>query len=76
MIRLPESLKAWGTPEFREVFKQEFERVEAVRLPLQQGLARSSYVSERPFQVITLGTHEEAGRIQIKAAVYGKIGLI
>lgn len=69
MIRLPESLSAWGTPEFREVLKREFERVEAVHLPLQQGLARSSHVSERPFAVILLGTHEEAGRIQIKAGI-------
>jgi hypothetical protein len=70
MIRLPESLKAWGTPEFREVFKQEFERIEAVRLPLQQGLARSSHVSERPFQVILLGTHEDADAVQIKAGIF------
>jgi hypothetical protein len=70
MIRLPRSLNAWGTPEFEDVLKREIEQIEAALLPLQQGLALSSHVSERPFQVMTIGMREEAGLIRVKAGIF------
>jgi len=70
MIRLPRSRNAWGTPEFKDVFKQEFERIEAALLPLQQGLTLSSHVSDQAFQVMILGVNEEAGLIRVKAGIF------
>ncbi len=70
MIRLPDSLNAWGTPGFRDVLKQEIERLDATLLPLQQGLSRSSYVTERPFQVMLLGVDEAAGSIHVRAGIF------
>jgi hypothetical protein len=70
MIRLPESLAAWGTPEFEAVLKQEIAALDAGLLPLQQGLALSSRVTERPIQAMILGSGEAAGRIRVKAGIF------
>lgn len=45
MIRLPLSLAAWQTPEFKSVLKREIEQLDAASLPLDQALSRSSHVS-------------------------------
>jgi len=70
MIRLPDSLNAWGMPGFRDVLKQEIEQLDAEQLPLQQGLSRSSYVTERPFQAMLLGIDEAAGSIHVRAGIF------
>lgn len=70
MIRLPDTLSAVGTPDFREVAKHEIERIDPAALPLQQGLARSSHVTGRPFQALILGTREEDKRLRVKAGLF------
>lgn len=70
MIRLPDTVNALGTPDFREVLKREIERLDPAALPLQQGLARSSHVTERPFQALILGTREEDERLRVKAGLF------
>lgn len=70
MVRLPNSLNAWGTPEFEEILKQEIEQIDAGHLPLQQGLSASSYVTDRPFQAMIIGVSEEAGLIRVKAGIF------
>lgn len=70
MPRLPQSLNAWNTPVFQDVLKREIEQLDAPALPLQQGLARSSHVSERPFQAMIIGVREEAARIRVKAGIF------
>jgi hypothetical protein len=70
MIRLPQSVKTWGTPAFKDVLKQEMEQLDAALLPLQQCLSRSSYVAEQPFQVMILGTGEADGTIRVKAGIF------
>jgi len=69
-IRLPNSLRAWGTPAFEAVLKQEIEQLDAAELPLQQGLARSSHVTERPFQAMLISASEDAGLLRVKAGVF------
>ncbi|MDT3706566.1 MAG: hypothetical protein ROZ09_07030 [Thiobacillus sp.] len=70
MPRLPESLKAWDTPGFRDILKREIEQLDPAELPLQRGLTRSSHVTDRPFQVMILGAHEEDGLLQVKAGIF------
>lgn len=70
MLRLPESLNAWDTPGFRDVLKREIERLEASVLPLQRGLARSSHVTDRPFQAMIIAVQEEMGLIRVKAGIF------
>ena len=70
MIRFSQSLDAWGTPEFKDVLKQEIERLDALHLPLQEGLSLSSHVTDRPFQAMILSVSEEAGLIRVKAGIF------
>ena len=70
MIQLPKSLNAWGTPEFEAILKQEIEQLDAGKLPLQQGMSASSYMTDRPFQAMLIGASEEAGRIRVKAGIF------
>ncbi|NDP49097.1 MAG: hypothetical protein GZ085_12065 [Sulfuriferula multivorans] len=70
MLRLPESLNAWASSEFGDVFKQEVEQLDGQHLPLQQGLAATSHVSERPIQVMILGVTEEAECIRVRAGIF------
>ena len=70
MIRLLKSLNAWGIPEFKDVLKQEIEQLDALLLPLQQGLSASSHVTDRPFQAMILSMSEEAGMIRVKAGIF------
>lgn len=70
MIRLPESLKAWGTPEFEAVLKQEIEHLDEKDLPLQQGLSVSSHVTERPFQAMIINTRAMPDLIRVKAGIF------
>lgn len=70
MIRLPKSLNAWGTPEFEDVIRQEIAQTDATELPLQQGLTRSSHVTERPIQAMLLSATEDAGLLRVKAGIF------
>lgn len=66
---MPASLHAWNTPAFREVFKHEAEQLDPTLLPLQQALAISSHVSDRPFSIIPLVSEEALDSIRIKAGI-------
>lgn len=70
MIRLPKSLNAWGTTAFKDVLSQEIAQLDATELPLQQGLAGSSYVTERPFQAMLISASEGAGLLRVKAGIF------
>ncbi|HEX9802233.1 MAG TPA: hypothetical protein VGB35_03180 [Gammaproteobacteria bacterium] len=70
VIRMEQSLAAWGTPAFSERFKAEIEGLSSGLLPLQQGLRQSSCVSGEPFSAMVIGLREESGRIRIKAGIF------
>ncbi len=70
MIRLPNAMSAWGTPEFEAVLKQEIAALDAACLPLQEALSLSSRVTDRPFQPMILSTGENQGRVQVKAGIF------
>lgn len=70
MSQLPQSVHAWETPGFREVLKREIEQLDASKLPLQQGLSSSSYVTDRPFQAMIISVSEEADLIRAKAGIF------
>lgn len=70
MIRLPESLQAWGTPSFEAVLKAEVERLDPWSLPLQDALRRSSHVTDRPFQVRVITRGAADGRCRARIGVF------
>lgn len=69
MISLPNTLAAWNTPGFREVFKQESAQLDATLLPLQQSLERSSHVADSPLGIIPLAFQETPNSLRIKAGI-------
>ena len=70
MIKLPNTVAAWNTPEFESVLKTEIESLEPELLPLQQALSQSSYVSESPFRVSIISVIEKENHICIKAGIF------
>jgi len=70
MIRLDESLHAWGEAGFNAILKREIEKMGADNLPLQQGLSGSSYVADSPITVMIHRVAEMENVIRIKAGIF------
>lgn len=70
MIRLTQSLNAWGTPDFEGTLKAEIGQLGAEQLPLQQGLSTSSYALDDKLDVRIIGISEEAGFIRAKVGIF------
>jgi hypothetical protein len=70
MIRLTESLNAWGTSGFEDILKSEVEQIEPDQLPLQQGLSISSYVTDNQRTVLVLSVADDAGFIRVTAGIF------
>jgi hypothetical protein len=70
MLKLTRSLAAWGTKSFAAALKAELEGLDVADLPLQQGLERTSYVTESPFRVSLLGLGERGSTIEARIGVF------
>jgi len=70
MIRLEQSLRAWGTPEFERVFKHELAQVGNHVLPLQQALSVGSHVTDTPPTVMVIGVIETETMLRIHAGIF------
>ncbi len=69
MITLPESLKAWNTPEFKAVFKREIAMLGG-RLPLQEGLSRSRSALEEPSEAVIQQVSETADGLRVRVGIF------
>ena len=69
MVRLLQSLNAWGTPGFASVLKKELEQLDADTLPLQQGLSTGSHALDTNISVMINAAGEEAGFIRVRAGI-------
>jgi hypothetical protein len=70
MTQLPETLRAWKSPGFEQTVKREIEALDAAELPLQQGLVRSSHVTEQPFHAMLIDAREAPGVLRVKAGIF------
>ena len=70
MLQLRASLKAWKTPVFNSILKEELEALDVAALPLQQGLAHSSYALEDKFQVMIISVSEDSDIIRAKTGIF------
>ena len=70
MIRLNNALRAWGTPDFKAVLKQEIAQLGADHFPLQQGLSSGNYVTDDPITVAINSVTEMEKVIRIKAGIF------
>ena len=69
MIKLLNALEAWGTPVFEDVLKDEIAKTDTALLPLQEGLAQSSHVSESDISVVILDVTETSKCIRAKTGI-------
>lgn len=70
MMRLPQSLAAWGTAAFGPVLKQEIADLPADTLPLQQGLRHGSYAIGRVDGVTLLSMNASPDSILVRAGLH------
>ena len=70
MIKLPNALKFWDTPDFNGVLKNEIQNIDLRLLPLQDGLAQTSYVSNADIGVLILSVTETANLIRAKTGIF------
>lgn len=75
MIQLGKALRAWGTPKFELILKQEIAQLGADQLPLQQGLAISSTVTTDHITAIIQRVTELENVLRVKVGILYK-GLI
>lgn len=69
-MKLPESLKAWKSPDFEDVLKREIEQLPPAQLPLQQGLSASSHALDDPLSVMIISVADEPGFIHARVGVF------
>jgi hypothetical protein len=70
MIRLPQSLAAWNTPDFEIALKRELEQLGAGQLPLQQALSSSSYALDDALCVMIISAGAAPAFIRAKVGVF------
>lgn len=68
-MRLPESIRAWGTTDFAATLKREL-AVHADELPLQQALSGTSSVVEEAITVVLLGADADETVIRVKVGIF------
>lgn len=68
-MRLPLSLRAWGTPDFPAALKRELAEY-AAALPLQQALTGTSAVANEAVTVVFLDAQTDGARIHAKVGVF------
>lgn len=61
--------RAWGTPQFGQVLRQEL-AVQAQRLPLQRALSQGSMVLDAPLTVTLLDARQQDGGVRVKVGVF------
>ncbi len=69
-LKLENTLRAWGTPDFDLALKNEMLTVDKSLLPLQAGLAQSSHVSDSDISVVILNQTETDAAIQVKIGIF------
>lgn len=70
LIKLPDTLNAWATPDFERILKREIQQLDVGLLPLQAGLSQTSYVTDAAISVVALNVSETADLIRVKTGVF------
>lgn len=70
MIKLTNALKAWKTPDFERILKDEIQNIDVALLPLQEGLSLSSYVSGSDISAVILNVTETPDVIRAKTGIF------
>ncbi len=68
-MKLEASLAAWGSPDFARTFRNEI-KSHAGSLPLQQGLAATSYALGEKVEAMLISAAEEGNFLRVKAGIF------
>ena len=68
-MQLEKSLRAWGTPDFKDVLKQEIAQ-HASKLPLQQGLSVGNHALDAPITVAINQVTELENAIRVSVGIF------
>ncbi len=68
-MELKASLAAWGSPDFAGIFRSEI-KSNADSLPLQQGLAATSYALGEKIEAMLISATEEGNFLRVKAGIF------
>ncbi len=69
MMRLDNTLSAWGDRGFEHILKQELV-LNAAHLPLQQGLSTGNYVADAPITATIINVIDKQGVIQVRVGIF------
>lgn len=69
MMRLPQTLSAWGSPSFAAVLKRELSPLGG-ELPLQRGVAATSVALDDRVEVMLLGADEAPDCLRLRLGVF------
>ncbi|HKI59571.1 MAG TPA: hypothetical protein VKA23_00935 [Mariprofundaceae bacterium] len=72
MVRLVQSLAAWGTPEFKTVLKQEIEAFDIAQLPLVAAMTGGSVPLEGSVEAVIRNVSEDDLCIHVRAGIFFK----
>jgi len=70
MLRLPDSLHAWGSPSFVQTLKHEIENLEAGTLPLHQGVSQGGKVDDSQITAIVLRATDEGSTLDAHVGIF------
>ena len=70
MIRFERAARAWGTPDFEAVLKQEVARLQPGDLPLQQGMTAGNYVLDAPITLVVNRVEAADRLIRVRAGIF------
>ena len=70
MIKLPNTLKAWGSDNFKATLKSDIEALTANELPLQRGMSSGSYAMDDKIRAMIIGVAEKDDHLEAKAGIF------
>lgn len=70
MIRLPNTLSAWGTDAFAQMLKDELEAFKASALPLDAAATPGCHIGEAPVKVTVLGADADARSLRVRVGAF------
>jgi len=70
VIHLPETLGAWGAPEFDAILKADIAKLNPDLFPLQQGLSQGSYALREDLNFIIISSQDRPGSIRIRVGIH------
>jgi hypothetical protein len=69
-MRLTKSARAWGTPKFREVLKDEIEHLAISELPLAQALQFGNFVADERPTVMINSVEDQGDHVTVRVGLF------